>query len=371
MKRVDIVHAMNSDYGRRNLYGARSAYIARAVPRSMTLLVYCRKVDPESYRPDNVRTNRISMSFRYRVRRSLMSMAGSTKGKRRTSWRGFDVLTSQDLSRLDSGTIKIFHSWEWMPETYTVIRQKHPNACIIRDVTVARRFEYRSGEDMLKEAGIVDRFLSPSDYVTKCLREWGIPDSQIVAVPFGVDTKTFRPAPSREDQPVRFAFAGKVSDRKGVPKLLSTWKRLELSEAELHLYGTVAPEIKEMIPGIAGVHTHGFVDLTKELAKNHVFVFPSPFEGSSKSVFEALACGLPVITTPNSGSVVRNGMDGLLIEPEDEEALGNAIKLLFDDRQLREKMGARARLRAENFTWDVYASRVWETYASLMKLKTD
>lgn len=370
MNRADIVHAMNSVYGRRNLYGARSAYIASATPPDMTLLAYCKDVEPQTCSPNNVTTERVRLSFWYRARRSLMKRAGSHKGKLRASWRGFDVSTARKLSKLGSKTMRVFHSWEWMPKTYATVRNLHPDALILRDVTIARRFEYRSGDDIMNEVGLVDRFLSPSAYVTGCLHDWGIPDSKIIEIPFGVDTMLFRPAPSRSEQPIRFAFTGKVSARKGILRLLRVWKRLGLSEAELHLYGTVAPEVQEQLPGVAGVYTYGFTDITEELSRNHVFVFPSPFEGSSKSVFEALACGLPVITTPNSGSVVRHGIDGYIVGPEDEEALGEAIKRLYESRGLREEMSASARQRAEAFTWDAYVRRVWETYGSLPASKS-
>ena len=365
MKRAHIVHAMNSVYGRRNLYGARSAYIAGSTPPDMTLLAYCKDVEPQTVSPHNVATERVRLSFWYRARRSLMKRAGSHKGRLRASWQGFDVSTARKLSRLGSRTIKVFHSWEWMPRTYTMVRNRHPDALILRDVTIARRLEYRSGDDMLNEVGFVDRFLSPSDYVTGCLRDWGIPETKIVDIPFGVDTQLFAPAPARPEKPIRFAFTGKVSARKGILRLLNAWKRLGLREAELHLYGTVAPEVQEQLPGIAGVHTYGFTDITDELPMNHVFVFPSPFEGSSKSVFEALACGLPVITTPNAGSVVRHAVDGYIVGPEDEAALGDAIKTLYENPRLREEMSVRARQRAEAYTWDTYVNKVWDAYHSL------
>jgi glycosyltransferase involved in cell wall biosynthesis len=300
-----------------------------------------------------------------------MKRTGRNQGKLRASWRGFDVSTARKLSRLDSGTIKVFHSWEWMPRTYATVRNQHPDASIVRDVTIARRFEYHSGEDIMNEVKLVDRFLSPSAYVTGCLQDWGISDSMIIEIPFGVDTRLFRPAPIQSGKPIRFAFSGKVSVRKGILRLLRVWKRLNLGEAELHLYGTVEPEVREKLAEVTGVYTYGFMDITGELGKNHVFVFPSPLEGSSKSVFEALACGLPVITTPNSGSVVRHGIDGYIVGPEDEEALGEAIKTLYENHRLRKKMSANARQRAEEFTWDAYVSRVWETYASLSASKSN
>ena len=368
MNRIDVVHAMNSAYGQRNLYGARSAYIARATPPNITLLAYCRKVEPHVYRPNNVRITQIALPLLYRARRSLLGITLSRPAKRRASWRGFDAMTTRNLVKLNPNTIKIFHSWEWLPKTYETIRHRHPDAIIVRDVKIGRRFDYPSGEDIMTEADFVNYFLSPSDFITKSLCGWGIPDSKIIKVPFGVDTHLFKPTTSKPKRPVRFAFTGKLCDRKGIPRLLRVWKRLGLREAELHLYGIVAPEVQARLGDVVGVHTYGFIDITNELPKSHVFVFPSSLEGSSKSVFEALACGLPVITTPNSGSVVRNGREGYIVEPEDEEALGDAIKTLYQNPRLRAEMSKNARHQAEKFTWNAYADRIWSIYRSFPSL---
>lgn len=361
---MDVVHTMNSEYGKRNLYGARSAYIARATPPNITLLACCRKVEPHACRSENVRITQIALPFFYRARRSLLGSTLSSTAKRRASGRGFDAMTARNLLKLDRGSIKILHSWEWMPETYKTIRQRHPDAIIVRDVKSGRRFDYYSGEDIATEAEFVDYLLSPSDFNTNNLCEWGIPDSKIIKVPFGVDTQLFKPATSKPDKPVRFAFTGRLSAKKGIPRLLRVWKRLGLEEAELHLYGAVRPEVQEKLGDAVGVHTYGFIDITSELPKNHVFVFPSSLEGSSKSIFEALACGLPVITTPNAGSVVRNRHEGYIVEQEDEEALGDAIKTLYQNHRLRAQMSKNARHRAEAFTWDAYVNRIWAAYRS-------
>jgi glycosyltransferase involved in cell wall biosynthesis len=366
-----VLHAMNSVYGRRNLYGARSAYIACAAPPETTVLAYCRDAAPGACCPPNVTTERIRLALRYRAIRALMTRIGSTRGRSRASWRGLDSLVRGRILGLERDTVEIFHTWEWMPRTITAIRRRHRNLVILRDVTIARRSEYRSGEDIVTESRHVDRLLSPSRYVTGCLVEWGVDQSKIIEIPFGVDTDLFQPLRVRSPTPVRFAFSGKVSKRKGVLTLLDAWQKIGLPGAELHLYGTVAPEVARRLPDYDNVHTYGFVDLTAELAKNHVFVFPSPFEGSSKAVYEALACGLPVITTPNAGSVVRDGLDGFIVPPDQGEALSDAMVRLATDAALREQMGASARTRAEEFTWYRYADRIWQTYRSVLPSSTE
>src|SRR5690606_7175785 len=73
-----------------------------------------------------------------------------------------------------------------------------------------------------------------------------------------------------------------------------------------------------------------------------LFLLPSVCEGSATVVYEALAAGLPVITTPNAGSVVRNGADGFIVEPGNVEAICRSLRLLNEDRALLEAMSRQA-----------------------------
>jgi glycosyltransferase involved in cell wall biosynthesis len=235
----------------------------------------------------------------------------------------------------------------------------------VRDVAIAREHDFETGTPVSEEATRVDLFFSPSAYVTASLQKWGIDAEKIREVPFGVDTDIFRPVADKPQVPLRFAFVGAVNERKGVPTLLRVWRRLQLPQAELHLYGTVKPEVASLLSARVGVHAHGRTSVADKLPHNHVFVFPSTREGSSKAVYEALACGLPVVTTPNAGSVVRHEVDGLIVPPDDEDALAEALKRLYEEHSLRRAMAHRARMRAEEYPWERYATTVWRTYAEL------
>src|SRR5262249_27834906 len=85
---------------------------------------------------------------------------------------------------------------------------------------------------------------------------------------------------------------------------------------------------------------------------------PSLHEGSALVTYEALASGLPVITTENAGSVVRDGVDGFVVPIRDVTALQEKILMLYQNRELRREMGARARERAEQFTWAAHRARL-------------
>jgi len=82
--------------------------------------------------------------------------------------------------------------------------------------------------------------------------------------------------------------------------------------------------------------------------------------------YEALACGLLVVTTPNAGSVVRDGVEGFIVPIREVEALAAALERLRADEQLRREMGRAARARAEEFTWDKYGDQLADVFGGLI-----
>ena len=98
--------------------------------------------------------------------------------------------------------------------------------------------------------------------------------------------------------------------------------------------------------------------IAEEYENADVFVLPSISEGSATVCYEALAMGLPVITTPNAGSVIRDGLDGFIVPIRDPRALADRIATLAGDRDLLDEMSHNARLSAQNYTWDCYGQRL-------------
>jgi glycosyltransferase involved in cell wall biosynthesis len=94
-------------------------------------------------------------------------------------------------------------------------------------------------------------------------------------------------------------------------------------------------------------------------------VFPSIEEGSALVTYEALASGLPVVATPNAGSVVQDGVQGFIVEAQNPPALGTRLDQLRADACLRRAMGAAARRLAEGFPWAGYGQRLLEAYQQM------
>lgn len=213
-----------------------------------------------------------------------------------------------------------------------------------------------------KEAFLADKVLAPSEYVRDTLIENGVSPSKIVILPYGVDVNRFRSASkSLSDQPFRILYVGQISLRKGIKYLLDAFKNLRLEKAELVLMGQIMISEKALEP-YSGLFKHISIVPYSELHNFYknadIFVYPSLHEGSALAIYEALASGLPVITTRNSGSIVRDGVEGFIVPIRDVKALMDKMLLLYHNRDLKESMSRNARTRAECFTWENYRQRL-------------
>jgi glycosyltransferase involved in cell wall biosynthesis len=114
-------------------------------------------------------------------------------------------------------------------------------------------------------------------------------------------------------------------------------------------------------------------DVPELLASSDVFVLSSTWEGNPLSVMEAMAAGIPVVSTAVGGvpEIVRNGVTGRLVATEDSEALGNAIGELVRSRATRIAMGLAGRERADSaFDKRTMASGYAALYEELMRART-
>jgi glycosyltransferase involved in cell wall biosynthesis len=100
-----------------------------------------------------------------------------------------------------------------------------------------------------------------------------------------------------------------------------------------------------------------------------MLAFPSFAEGSAYVTYEALASGLPVVTTPNAaGSVVRHGRDGFIVPARSIEGLMSSILHSYGDRRLAVEMGAEARQNiTTSYTWETYREDIIKLYLRLLE----
>ncbi len=222
-----------------------------------------------------------------------------------------------------------------------------------------------SRHQMLEEYDLADRILVLSAIAEQTFLAAGIPQAKLFRHQRGVDVQRFTPA-AQPPEKFRAVFVGAVTERKGVHHLLRVWRQLALKDAELVLVGTVHPEIEPVLRECAGpdIVVRGFVPRVEdEFRDAAVHIFPSECEGSAKCTYEAAACGIPQITTHESGDIVQDGVNGLIVPPNDPNALVAAIERLYNDRALAARLGAAGRARVvENFTWQHFRTRMLEAY---------
>jgi glycosyltransferase involved in cell wall biosynthesis len=214
----------------------------------------------------------------------------------------------------------------------------------------------------LRDLALADRVLVPSDHIRDILVDYGTDPGKIYVIPYAADTRRFRPRQSRScSGTCTFLFAGGITQRKGIKYLLEAWKRIRRPGWRLQLLGALPKDAGPLEPLLGGVELLGRLphsEVPARMADADVFVFPSLFEGSAVVTYEAMACGLPCITTPNSGSVVRDGIEGFLVPPRDPSTLANRMERLGTDLELRDRMGSAARIRAEEYDWPRYHTSI-------------
>ncbi|MDX2039278.1 MAG: glycosyltransferase family 4 protein [Isosphaeraceae bacterium] len=205
------------------------------------------------------------------------------------------------------------------------------------------------------DAALADRILVPSEHIKNRLIDSGTPAERIRVVPYAADTSRFRPA----ERPAiagecTFLFAGGIAQRKGIKYLLDAWDRIARPGLRLQLLGGLPLDPGPLAGRLERVELLGRVgheEVAARMSQADIFVFPSLFEGSAVVTYEAMACGLPLVTTPNAGSIARDGVEALIVPAGDVDRLAEAMLRLADDLPLRLRMARAARSRALAFDW--------------------
>ena len=211
-------------------------------------------------------------------------------------------------------------------------------------------FQVRTGDKKLlereqQEQDLADRIICGSNFVKDSLSVRDVEKNKIAVVPFGrsmpsQNKQGFRDRhllKQKKEQELRILFAGAVCLRKGIPYLL---KALELLSGKIPFTCKIAGSIQIQPERVAEYsHLCDFLGLVtrSEMASLYtwadVFVLPSVCEGSAMVVYEALSWGLPVITTYNSGSIIRDGIDGSIVPIRNPQAIADGLVTIFEQEQ--------------------------------------
>ena len=227
----------------------------------------------------------------------------------------------------------------------------------------------------------MDRVITVSQISAKdTMRVFKLPECKVRVVPNGIDINVFKNSNHTPKEPNSIVMVGNTEDRKkGVVFLLKAIKLLQenvdvkLSIVDRHGdYTKYAPKL---------VAEHGLGDrvtftgrlsvdeLVKRYSVSEIAVTASVYEGFGLPCAEAMSCGTPVIATRAGAlpEIVGSDGAGILVPPEDPVALSEAIKRLFGDESLRQRMGKAARKRIEeSFSWEVAARKTLKVYEEVV-----
>jgi len=223
------------------------------------------------------------------------------------------------------------------------------------------------------EFALCDRIVVPSEVAKQSFVERGFGEKTVV-VQTGVDADFFSPdSIPASSTTFRVCFVGRLEFAKGVGYLLEAWKRLSLPRAELVLVGELKPQMVPMLKHHAGsgVRLTGFLPAHKVAQcyrEANLFVQPSPNEGLAQVLLEAMASGLAVVATDQTGAAdcMVDGREGWKIPARSVDSLADAILWCYRHPAETQAMGRLARTRIEShFTLEHYNQRVLALYQEI------
>lgn len=224
-------------------------------------------------------------------------------------------------------------------------------------------------EDRLKqEPHEADYVIAASKFTQKTLEDSGVNPAKIINMPLGFDLEqipfdqdTFTPFVNR---PLKLLYVGRITQRKGIKYLLEAMKSFDRSDVELHVIGFIHGS-GEALRHYSGVYKqHAAVsqqELFRKYSEYDALVLPSLFEGFGLVIVEALAAGLPVITTSNTigADLIRNDENGYLLPIRDIAAISKSISsLLSKDQDKLMQMRVMSRESALSMSWHNYTKRL-------------
>lgn len=220
--------------------------------------------------------------------------------------------------------------------------------------------------DEAESLNACDAVFCPSPQVRESVVASGVDDESCLSGSYGWSDRRIRSTPAevrRATDDVTVLFVGTLDVRKGVPWLLKAWSKAKV-RGRLLLAGPVSAEVAMGCQDLltqANVQCLGHVqDVASVYDAADMFVLPTWEEGAPLVTLEAMAAGLPCITTAMGTASAVTDQEGVLIEPGDVDALAAAIARLAADPELRRELGGNARACAQEFTWDKVGRRRFE-----------
>lgn len=219
-----------------------------------------------------------------------------------------------------------------------------------------------------------DHITCPSDYVRDGLLQQGMPPGKVSVIPYPIDAGAWEVADRcGRAGPVTVGFIGAVGLRKGAPAVFELARLFDPARVRFVMVGPVQapPAVLASAGPVVLTGPVPRADVRAHLRGFDVFLLPSACEGSAGAVMEAMASGLPVVTTPSAGTPVRDGVEGFVRDAGDIAGLQACLARLAGSPDLRRDMGLAARQRAEGFSIAHYADLLQALLRRLVQDKAD
>ena len=216
-----------------------------------------------------------------------------------------------------------------------------------------------------KETKMAEYWLVASSFTKQTLVESGVPAERINVIPYGIDLQKFAPRKTKRlrGKPLQLLFVGTIGQRKGIKYLLEALDLLPAGSVELSVCGRPVDDLEWLRNTTVPVRLYPSISargLLEAYGASDIFVFPSLAEGFGHVLLEAMASGLPIISTKRTAApdLIRQGKEGLIVEAGNVPELVGAIEHFLRHPEEIESMGQAARRRAEHFTWGQFRSGV-------------
>lgn len=217
-----------------------------------------------------------------------------------------------------------------------------------------------------------DYVIALSDFVKDSYVASHYPEDRIFIAYPDVDIDRFT-ITEKKDTKFRVVYTAYTTPLKGLHYLLEAWNTLRLPDAELILiggYGEIPQELQKqynaLIQGDPSILWVGNCATPEDYYRTaSAFVFPSLTEGFGRVTLEAMACGIPVVTTENAKGIVEDGKTGFVVPIRDAKAVADKLRYLYDHRDVAVQMGINARAAVENKK--PFGEAVYEIYQDIMR----
>ncbi|MGC2657959.1 MAG: glycosyltransferase family 4 protein [Bryobacteraceae bacterium] len=278
------------------------------------------------------------------------------------------------------------------PSVPKILFQLHPHPVSVRSIlkgelerypecagSLNKEWELALPEEdfarLTAEPLMAQRWMAASSFTRTTLIDQGIDGKKIHVIPYGIDaaelTRGAAVCPRKSfSRPLEVLFVGRLTQRKGIRYLLEALDRLHSNFIHLTLCGWSVDDLallKRYKDRITLKTSATAEQIGRAYQEADIFVLPSVAEGFGYVLLEAMAFGLPIVGTTRTAApdLIRDGEEGLVIEPASVEAIAASLDWAASNREAVRAMGDAARQRVQQFTWRRFRNSVASSVKAL------